>query len=150
MLKSELAREIGIDPSVMTKRHREYCRLADIDENERYLDANTVADLRAASEMVSNGTARNWPEAVRRRLGQHVDPVPPSSVAEIIQRLSALETNVRLIAEQLGRIESSLRDRPQQTMMSRPVGPTPAPMPVRPPAPAQHVQQPTTEWSGED
>lgn len=145
MLKSELARELGIDPSVMTKRYRQYCQIADIDETERYLDSQTVDDLRAASEMVRDGSARNWPEAVRRRLGQHVDPVPSSSVAEIIQRLSGLEASVRLLGEQLGRIESGLRERSVPSTVSRQMGPASMPTHVRPPMPAPPVQTPAAE-----
>lgn len=91
MLKSELARELGIEPSVMSKRLKLYVGLAGIGEPGRYLDDKIVRDMEEVHKLLQDEPAMSTREAVQRVLGQFIEAVPPAIALSIDQRLTALE-----------------------------------------------------------
>lgn len=96
MLSSELAVDIGIDPSVMSKRLNTYFQEAGR-ERERYLSAQTVTDIRQAHQLLNGGQARSFKTAVQMALGTHTEALPPESAREILQRLDNLERSQGVI-----------------------------------------------------
>lgn len=113
MLKSELARELSIDASVMSKRCRDYLAAAG-KTDERYLDDETVGHLRAAHQLVTSHAARTWGEAVDRVLGNYTEPVPAKSAQDIVQRLDRLEASLTKVGEEVAWIATYLRERSER------------------------------------
>ncbi|MGY2897041.1 hypothetical protein [Deinococcus sp. UYEF24] len=116
MLASELATELGVDPSVITKRLGVYCAEKGI-ERTRNLDQQTITDMREVDRLLTDHTAPTVKVAVRKVLGTHLDPVPPDSVIELFNRLQAIETSqattLRLVEQILEAIEG-VRQRAEQ------------------------------------
>ncbi|MFW8627639.1 hypothetical protein [Deinococcus sp. ME38] len=121
MLKSELARELNLDASVMSKKCKDYFAAAG-KSDERHLSSETVKDLREAAALVESNAARTWREAIDRVLGQYTEPVPSESAREIIQRLDQLETSVTKISEQVTWIAGYLRERADRQGAQRGTG----------------------------
>lgn len=103
MLSSELAVDIGIDPSVMSKRLGTYFQEAGR-ERERYLSPQTVADVRQAHQLLNVGQARSFKTAVQMALGTHTEALPPESAREILQRLDNLERSQDVILRHVERL----------------------------------------------
>lgn len=91
MLASELALEMGVDPSVISKRLGVY-----FDETggqrERHLSAQTVDDMRRAHQLLESGRARNFKQSLQMVLGTYAEPLPPESVRVLERRLEHLES----------------------------------------------------------
>lgn len=92
MLASELGRELGWDPSTMSKRLTIY-----LDESGRsrnpspYLDDLTIEQIRASNDLKEAGDAKTFRVAVQKIVGSYTEPVPPESVRQIERRLEAIE-----------------------------------------------------------
>ncbi|MBB6016919.1 hypothetical protein ACFP9V_03980 [Deinococcus radiopugnans] len=92
MLASELGRELGWDPSTMSKRLTIY-----LDESGRsrntspYLDDLTIKHIREANDLKEAGEAKTFRVAVQKIVGSYTEPVPPESVKQIERRLDAIE-----------------------------------------------------------
>lgn len=91
MLASELATELGVDPSVITKRLGVYSAEKGI-ERTRNLDQQTITDMRQVDRLLNDQVAPTVKVAVRKVLGTHLDPVPPDSVLQLFKRLDTIET----------------------------------------------------------
>lgn len=91
MLRSELAREFEIDPSVVTKRLKLYASLAGIEEPRRYLNDQIQDHMRKVNELLKNQTGMSTREAIQRVLGQFTEALPPAIALSIDQRLTSLE-----------------------------------------------------------
>lgn len=105
MLASELALDIGVDPSVISKRLNVYFSETG-EQRERYLSARTVENVRRAQQLLESGKARTFKDAVRMVLGTFAEPVPPESVRVLEKRLAQLET---VQAETLDRVNRILQ-----------------------------------------
>ncbi|ANE42677.1 hypothetical protein [Deinococcus puniceus] len=103
MLASELALEVEIDPSVMSKRIGTYF-LETGRRKERHLSALSVAQLRQAHELLDGGQARSFRTAVQMVIGTYADPVPPESTKQLLQRLDELQTTHQELMEKVQRI----------------------------------------------
>lgn len=91
MLASELAQELEIDPSLMSKRLGAY--FMEIGEPKpRLLDAQACEHLRHVQVLLSNGKARNFLQGVQMVLGTYAEPVPPESAQRLEKRLEQIET----------------------------------------------------------
>lgn len=121
MLKSELAQELNLDASVMSKKCKDYFAAAG-KPDERHLSSETVKDLREAAALLHNNTARTWKDAIARVLGQYAPPVTSEGAREIIQRLDQLETSVTQISEQVAWIAGYLRERADRQGAQRGAG----------------------------
>ncbi|MVN88756.1 hypothetical protein GO986_18620 [Deinococcus sp. HMF7620] len=121
MLKSELARELGIDASVMTKKCKDYFAAVG-KPDERHLSTETVRDLREASALLDSNAAKTWKEAISRVLGNYTEPVPPESVRHIVQRLDHLESRLTKVAEEVSWIAKYLRERADRQGASKGAG----------------------------
>lgn len=113
MLKSELARELKVDPSVMSKKCRDYFA-ATKKPDQRHLDDETIQHLRAAHQLFESHAARTWTEAIERVLGTYVEPIPGKSAQEIVQRLDQLEASLTKIGEEVAWIATYLRERSER------------------------------------
>lgn len=91
MLASELAVELNVDPSLMSKRLTLY--FAERGEvRPRLLDAQTAEQVRQAHELLQLGQAPTFKVAVQMVRGTFVEAVPPESVRALEQRLMQLES----------------------------------------------------------
>ena len=91
MLASELATELGVDPSVITKRLGVYSAERGM-ERTRILDQQTITAMREVDRLLNDQVAPTVKVAVRKVLGTHLDPVPPDSVLKLFKHLHTLET----------------------------------------------------------
>ncbi|QLG10696.1 hypothetical protein HLB42_07875 [Deinococcus sp. D7000] len=114
MYASELAQELALDPSVITKRLAAY-RAETGQERSRLLDAKTVGDMREVHRLLQGRTAATTREAVRRVLGEWSDTVPAEEAHELVQRVSSLEATLgrveRLITEMHAIVQARDRQR---------------------------------------
>ena len=113
MLSSELAVDIGIDPSVMSKRLGTYFQEAGR-ERERHLSTQTIADVRQAHQLLNTGQARSFKTAVQMALGTHTEALPPESAREILQRLDNLERSQGVILRHVERLLTYVEQGPEQ------------------------------------
>lgn len=110
MISSELARELSIDPSTMSKRIQVYLLESDRNMASRHLDDRTLNDVRRAHGLLQTGEATTWREAVQMAIGTWVAPLPPASTQEVMRRLDALETGVAQIGQEVAWIAGYLRE----------------------------------------
>lgn len=103
MLASELAQELGIDPSLMSKRLGVYYWEAGKDR-PRLVDAQTAGHVRHAHALFESGQARSFRDAVQMALGTFVEAIPPESVRELESRLTQIESVQREILDTVTRI----------------------------------------------
>lgn len=90
MLASELAQEMEIDPSLMSKRLGIY--FGELGkERTRLLDGQVVGHMRHAHELLETGQSRTFKTAVQMILGTYVEAVPPESVRLLESRLAQIE-----------------------------------------------------------
>lgn len=108
MLASEFARELGVDPSVISKRLAIYHAETGT-ERPRMMGEQTVAHMREAHNLLIVGKAGNFKQAVQQVLGRYTAPIPSESAQEILTRMDALEANQAKLAEKMERIAQYLR-----------------------------------------
>lgn len=111
MLASELALELNVDPSLMSKRLSVY--FAERGEvRPRLLDAQTAGQVRQAHELLQLGQAPTFKVAVQMVRGTFVEAIPPESVRALEQRLMQLESvqakTLDTVTDILRYIESAL------------------------------------------
>lgn len=107
MLASELAEQLGVDPSAMTRRLGLYYAESGT-RKQRMLDATTVEAMRQVQQLLDDNQARTAREAVQRVVGTWVAPVPATSAQEILQQLEAIEAKQSMLVEQVGEIHAYL------------------------------------------
>lgn len=105
MLASELAQELGIDPSIISKRLKTYFKEIG-EEKPRHLDKRAVGDMQQAHELLAAKKARSFNEALQMVVGTFVEPLPPESVRLIESRLVQLE---HVQAEMLKKVDLILQ-----------------------------------------
>lgn len=93
MLASELARELDIDPSAMTRRLTLY-HAESRTERERMLSGKTVDDMRRVQCLLDDGEAPTAKQAIQMVLGQYTEPVASGTALIILQRLQWIEEQV--------------------------------------------------------
>lgn len=91
MLASELALEMGVDPSVISKRLGIYFEETG-SQRERHLSAQTVDVMGRAHQLLESGRARNFKQSLQMVLGTYAEPLPPESVRVLERRLEHLES----------------------------------------------------------
>lgn len=116
MLASELAQELGIEPSVMTKRIGAYFLEKGV-SRERHLSEKTVENLREAHALFDKGEARSFKDAVQLVLGTYLEPVPPESARLIMNQLEALTRSQADLLQKLDQVmsyfETSIDEKPE-------------------------------------
>ena len=108
MLPSELARELGWEPSSMSKRRAAYHAELGTDV-ESVLSDRTITDLRAIRATLRERPGWTYRQALLLRLGKAAEPVPPESVQVILQRLTNMEESQLRLEENQLRIEEVQR-----------------------------------------
>lgn len=108
MLASELATELGVDPSVITKRLNVYSAEKGI-ERTRNLDQQTIADMREVDRLLNDHMAPTVKVAVQKVLGTHLEAVPPDSVRELFNLLHAMETRQKVTLQLVEQIAATLQ-----------------------------------------
>ncbi|GAA5514947.1 hypothetical protein Dcar01_03711 [Deinococcus carri] len=105
MLASELAAELQVDPSVISKHLNVYFGELG-QERQRYLSDQTADQVRQAHQLLETGGAKSFRTAVQMVLGMYSEPVPPESARLIEQRLARLED---IQQQTLGQVNQMLR-----------------------------------------
>jgi hypothetical protein len=109
MLASELATELGVDPSVITKRLGVYTAEKGI-ERTRILDQKTITDMQQVHQMLKNHVAPTVKIAVQKVLGTHSEAIPPDSVVKLFSLLHAMETKQEAISRLVEQIAATLQE----------------------------------------
>lgn len=104
MIASELARELGIDVGVMSKRLNMYYEEAGEDSREKHLSESVVADLREVNRLLKSGEGLTTRKAILRVLGEFDEPVPPRSARALDARMAALEESVGRVEAKVDRV----------------------------------------------
>lgn len=109
MIASELARELGIDVGVMSKRLNMYRQEAGIETYDKHLSEETVSAMREVHALITGKGGIRTREAILRVLGELEEPVPPRSAQQLLERMSALEESLRRTEGKIDFLLSSLR-----------------------------------------
>ena len=104
MLASELARELKVDQTGMSKRLGVYFSERGVDR-PRLLDEQAVREVRQAYQICAAGQAKTFRQAVQLVLGTHIEAVPPESVRNLERRLERIE---QVQAETLDKVSQML------------------------------------------
>lgn len=104
MIASELARELGIDVGVMSKRLSMYYEEAGEDSREKHLSESVVANLREVNRLLKNGEGLTTRKAILRVLGEFDEPVPPRSARALDARMAALEGRMDQLEAKVDRL----------------------------------------------
>ncbi|WP_295823382.1 hypothetical protein [uncultured Deinococcus sp.] len=107
MLPSELARDLSIDQSVLSKILNRYYQISG-GHRPRTLPPEVVAHIREVRRRVETGEATSMPQAVEMVLGTYVAPIPPASAREVMQSMAAVQTRLDEALTRLERIETTL------------------------------------------
>lgn len=116
MLASELAVELGVEPSVLSKHLSVYFTELG-EERQRHLSETTVTDVREAHRLAKAGKAKSFKTAIQMVVGTYNEPVPSESVRQIAQRLAQLE---EIQQQTLHKVEQVLRY--LEAAMGQPIG----------------------------
>lgn len=115
MIASELALELGITPSVMSKRLKTYCQEAETELNGLHLPEKVVADMRQVNKLLESKTDLTTLRAIHIALGYIDTPVPPRSAQELAKRMDKLEDSLQRVNSKVDRLleilEEELRQR---------------------------------------
>lgn len=114
MLASELATQLRIDPSAMTRRLSLYYAESGR-QRQRNLDEKTVEAMTEIQRLLESNEAKTAREAVQMLLGKYRAPIPASSVQEVLRRLSAIEATQSSILEQVAAISNYVASRQRPT-----------------------------------
>ncbi|MFK7602087.1 hypothetical protein ACI3L1_07720 [Deinococcus sp. SM5_A1] len=113
MYASELAQELALDPSVITKRLAAY-RAETGQERSRLLDTKTVGHMREVHRLLQSRTASTTREAVRRVLGQWSDTLPAEEAHELVQRVAVVEATLGRIEQLVTEMHAIVQTRDRQ------------------------------------
>ncbi|MEF2277024.1 hypothetical protein V3W47_01860 [Deinococcus sp. YIM 134068] len=113
MLASELAEELGVDPSVITKRLTAY-RAETGQEKTRLLDAQTAEHMREVHRLLQTQTATTTREAVQRALGRWVGPLSTGEAHQLSRRIEQVDTRLQQIGQMVGEIHDIVTTRQRQ------------------------------------
>ncbi|WP_216325963.1 hypothetical protein [Deinococcus aestuarii] len=108
MLASELARELDVDPSVISKRLNIYHAEMGT-ARPRLMDDQTVTHMREAHALLTSGKAGTFKQAIQQLLGRYTAPIPSESAQELLRRMEALETNQTQLVKRMDQIAEYLR-----------------------------------------
>lgn len=111
MIASELARELGIDVGVMSKRLKMYYDEAGIEGREKYLPDNIIEDMRQVDKLLASKGGIKTRDAILQVLGEIAEPVPPRSAQLLFERLEALEAGQRELKVLLSFLVDAVRTR---------------------------------------
>lgn len=113
MLASELAEELGVDPSVITKRLTAY-RAETGQEKTRLVDARTAEHMREVHRLLQTQTATTTREAVQRALGRWVGPLSTGEAHQLSRRIEQVDTRLQQIGQMVGEIHDIVTTRQRQ------------------------------------
>ncbi|WP_216322897.1 hypothetical protein [Deinococcus aestuarii] len=108
MLASELARELDVDPSVISKRLNIYHAEMGT-ARPRLMNDQTVTHMREAHALLTSGKAGNFKQAIQQLLGRYTAPIPSESAQELLRRMDSLEANQTQLVERMEQIIEGLR-----------------------------------------
>lgn len=122
MLGSELAQELGIDPTVLSKRLGVYHEEAQT-ERTRMLTGETVEEMREAHKLLAGKKAKNFREAVLIVLGEYEPPMDADQTRQVVKRLDAIEARLEHLTETVNWMAEYMRERKgkQDQTAARPV-----------------------------
>jgi hypothetical protein len=108
MLASELARELQIDASIVSKRLTAYYAEAET-PREQYLTDQTIAHMRSAHQLVITKPDMTFKTAIRQVLGKFTAPMSGDSAYELHGRMLALEQQQMALGDKMDKISEYLR-----------------------------------------
>ncbi|AFD28250.1 hypothetical protein DGo_PF0027 (plasmid) [Deinococcus gobiensis I-0] len=127
MLGSELAQELDIDPTVLSKRLSVYHEEAQT-ERTRLLDEDTIEGMRQAHKLLKAKKAKNFRQAVLMVLGEYEPPIDADQARQVVKRLDAIEASLSQLTETVNWMAEYMRERrgKQDQTAARPVIPSPS------------------------
>jgi hypothetical protein len=122
MLGSELAQELNIDPTVLSKRLSVYHEEAQT-ERTRLLDEDTIEGMRQAHKLLKAKKAQNFRQAVLMVLGEYEPPMDADQARQVVKRLDAIEASLGQLTETVNWMAEYMRERKgkQDQTAARPV-----------------------------
>lgn len=118
MWASELAEELGIEQSVLSKRLAVY-RAEVGQERSKSIDGQTAEHQREMHRLLATKDAKTAREAVLRVLGKWTPPVGASEAGQLLLRLEQVEVTLKGIEQMVSDLHGSMqrkqRDRQQVT-----------------------------------
>lgn len=127
MWASELAEELGIEQSVLSKRLAVY-RAEVGQERSKSIDGQTADHQREMHRLLATKDAKTAREAVLRVLGKWTPPVGATEAGQMLKRLEQLEETLggveRMVSDLHGSMQRKQRDR-QQGLTGVSVNPEP-------------------------
>lgn len=106
MIRSELADDLGVTPSVVRKWLLTYSSLTG-QPLETRLDEQTVSDMQRARELTREQPGMTFREALERVLGQYTEPVPAASVLQLLDRLDKLDNTLARAEERQSELQAN-------------------------------------------
>lgn len=113
MLASELAQELGVDPSVITKRLTAY-RAETGRDKTRLLDGQTAEHMREVHQLLQAQVATTTREAVQRALGTWKGPLSAGEAHQLFGRIEQLEASLQQINGLVVEVHGIVTARQQQ------------------------------------
>ncbi|MFB9995118.1 hypothetical protein ACFFLM_24515 [Deinococcus oregonensis] len=120
MLTSELAEELQVDPSVITKMRKTYREEAAL-ETAPPLKGEALQVLREAHALKLESKGMTYRQAIRRRLGLTTQPMTAEQVGVLEKRMAILEQAIArqdekldTLLEQIDSLTNSLRSNAEQ------------------------------------
>jgi hypothetical protein len=108
MLASELARELQIDASIVSKRLMVYHAESGT-TRDQYLADQTIKHMREAHELVITRPDMTFKLAIRQVLGKFTTPLPGETAYELHQRMVVLEQQQVALIDRMEQIAGYLR-----------------------------------------
>lgn len=104
MLASELARELNVTPSVMSRRLQHYYRTTGFNGSTQPLESKVIEDMRQVHLLMAEHPGTSMAKALDIHLGKGIVPVPPAVAQDILQRITAVEASQKRIEEKIDRL----------------------------------------------
>lgn len=101
MLTSELAHELGISPSAMSRRIGQYCEASDQAPSRGPLPRETIKAMRELQRLMQEHPGMTSPKALAVLLGKESKPVPHHTAEQILQRIEQIEASQKELAEEV-------------------------------------------------